>query len=214
MCGAKALSRASFPHVRHAIIGEPTNLRPVRMHKGIFMEGIHLSGLAGHSSDPNLGRSALEGMHAVISDLLNWRRELQEKYSNPAFAVPVPTLNLGDIHGGDNPNRICGECELHIDLRPLPSMNLTELKQILHERVRRVIEPLELKAEFISLFEGIPAVETATEAEIVRVAKRLTQQTSEAVAFATEAPYLNDLGIETIVLDPAILHKPINPMSF
>ncbi len=214
MCGAKALSRASFPHVRHAIIGEPTNLRPVRMHKGIFMEGIHLSGLAGHSSDPSLGRSALEGMHAVIGDLLNWRRELQEKYNNPAFAVPVPTLNLGHIHGGDNPNRICGECELHIDLRPLPSMNLNELKQTLHDRVQRIIEPLALKAEFISLFEGIPAVETAAEAEIVQIAERLTQHTSESVAFATEAPYLNDLGIETIVLGPGDIAQAHQPDEF
>ena len=35
----------------------------------------------------------------------------------------MPTLNLGCIHGGDNPNRICGRCELHFDARLLPGMS-------------------------------------------------------------------------------------------
>ena len=100
----------------------PTGLRPIRLHKGILMEAIHLRGRSGHSSDPSLGNNALEGMHAIISELLRWRAELQAEHRNPLFAVPVPTLNLDHIHGGDNPNRICADCELHIDLRPLPGM--------------------------------------------------------------------------------------------
>ena len=44
MSGAKALVKAGKPQGRYAIIGEPTNMRPVRMHKGIFMEAIHLQG--------------------------------------------------------------------------------------------------------------------------------------------------------------------------
>ncbi|MCK5383724.1 MAG: acetylornithine deacetylase, partial [Gammaproteobacteria bacterium] len=120
MAGAKALVDRGLPQARHAIIGEPTGLRPVRMHKGMMMEAINLQGHSGHSSDPALGNSALEAMYSVIGALREWRNELQQKYYDACFAVPVPTLNLGHIHGGDNPNRICAECELHIDLRPLP----------------------------------------------------------------------------------------------
>ena len=124
MAGARALVEPELPRARHAIIGEPTGLRPVRMHKGILMESIRLQGHSGHSSDPSLGNSALEAMHTVIGTLLSWRNELQKNFRDPLFAVPVPTLNLGHIHGGDNPNRICAECELHIDLRPLPGMDV------------------------------------------------------------------------------------------
>ena len=46
---------------------------PVRMHKGIMMEAVRVTGRAGHSSNPELGNSALEGMHAVIGDLLAYR---------------------------------------------------------------------------------------------------------------------------------------------
>ncbi|HCW89677.1 MAG TPA: acetylornithine deacetylase, partial [Marinobacter sp.] len=29
----------------------------------------------------------------------------------------------------DNPNRICARCELHFDLRPLPGMDMANLRQ-------------------------------------------------------------------------------------
>ncbi len=214
MNGAKALVQSGKPKARHAVIGEPTGMRPVRMHKGIFMEGIRITGRSGHSSDPSLGNNALEGMHVVISELLRWRAEWQGRYHNPAFHVPVPTLNLGHIHGGDNPNRICGSCELHIDLRPLPGMQLEELKTIMHQRVNNVLADRGLSVEFLPLFEGIPAVETPAEAEIVKMAEKLTSHTAEAVAFATEAPYLNELGIDTIVMGPGDIDQAHQPDEF
>ena len=136
MSGARALVRAGRPLGRYAVIGEPTSLRPVRLHKGVMNEAVRLTGQPGHASDPALGNSALEGMHEVMGEILAWRRELQERHRHPAFAVPVPTINLGHIHGGDNPNRICGECELHFDLRPLPGMDLEDLRAVIRARLR------------------------------------------------------------------------------
>src|SRR5690606_37299728 len=126
MDGARLLAELGRPKARYAVVGEPTGMKPVRMHKGIMMERVRVQGLAGHSSNPALGNNALEAMHLVIADLLAFRSELQNRYRNPGFAVPVPTLNLGHIHGGDNPNRICGHCELQFDLRPLPGMQVVE----------------------------------------------------------------------------------------
>jgi acetylornithine deacetylase len=211
MAGARQLAVQDALHARHAIIGEPTGLRPVRMHKGILMEAIRLHGHSGHSSDPSLGNSALEAMHRVIGALLAWRAQLQEQHQNPLFAVTVPTLNLGHIHGGDNPNRICPDCELHIDLRMLPGMDLDDLRSQLHQCVTGVLADSGIRIEFESLFDGIPAMETAATAEITRLTEQLTGHAAEAVAFATEAPYLQGLGMETIVLGPgdiAQAHQP------
>jgi acetylornithine deacetylase len=211
MAGARLLAEQDALHARHAIIGEPTGLRPVRMHKGIFMEAIRLHGHSGHSSDPSLGNNALEAMHRVIGALLAWRTQLQEQHQNPLFAVPVPTLNLGHIHGGDNPNRICPDCELHIDLRPLPGMELDDLRSQLHHCVTSTLADSGIRIEFESLFEGIPAMETSASAEITRLAEQLTGHAAEAVAFGTEAPYLQKLGMQTIVLGPgdiAQAHQP------
>jgi len=211
MAGAKALVDRKLPRARHAVIGEPTGLRPVHMHKGILMEAIHLQGRSGHSSDPALGNSALEAMYTVIGALRAWRNELQKKHIDPNFAVPVPTLNLGHIHGGDNPNRICPECELHIDLRPLPGMNLQELRGELQQRVLAALHDSGIQVSFESLFDGIPAMETPASAAIVQLAEKLTGRSPEAVAFGTEAPYLSQLGMETVVLGPgdiAQAHQP------
>ncbi|RRQ21407.1 acetylornithine deacetylase [Thiohalobacter thiocyanaticus] len=214
MLGARTLVASGRPRARHAIIGEPTGLRPVRTHKGILMEAIRLRGRSGHSSDPALGVNALEGMHQVLGEVLRWREELQAKYRNPLFKVPVPTLNLGHIHGGDNPNRICGECELHIDLRPLPGMDLDDLRTELRSRLERLLADSPLKLDVIPLFEGTPAMETPADAPIVQLAERLTGAPAEAVAFGTEGPYFNELDIQTVILGPGDIDQAHQPDEY
>jgi acetylornithine deacetylase len=214
MCGAKALRDLPGRLGRHAVIGEPTELRPVRMHKGISMESIRLIGKSGHSSNPALGVNALEGMHLVLGEVLNWRGELQRRFQNPAFEVSVPTLNLGHIHGGDNPNRICGQCELQFDLRPLPGMELETLRGELHGRLERLLADNELRWEQVPVFEGIPPMETPAEAAIVRAMESLTGHPAGAVAFATEGPYLNELGLETIICGPGSINQAHQPDEY
>lgn len=214
MCGAMALNRLPEQLGRHALIGEPTGLKPIRMHKGISMESIRLTGQAGHSSNPALGVNALEGMHRVIGEVMSWRDELQQRHRNPAFEVEVPTLNLGHIHGGDNPNRICGACELQFDLRTLPGMRLETLRHELRERLQRLLAGSGLSWEFIPVFQGIPAMETPAEAAIVRAVESLTGHSAGAVAFGTEGPYLNHMGLETVICGPGSIDQAHQPDEY
>lgn len=211
MLGARRLADSGRRLGMHCIIGEPTGLKPIRQHKGIFDERIRVIGRSGHSSDPALGNSALEGMHAVIGALLAWRDELQARYRDPAFSVPVPTLNLGHIHGGDNPNRICGECELTLDFRPLPGMAIAELRAQLRARVQAVADARGLHVEFDAIFDGLPPLATPADAHIVRLAEQLAGSPAGAAAFGTEGPYYDALGCQTVILGPgdiAQAHQP------
>ena len=151
MDGARQLAAQGAPKARYAIIGEPTDIKPIRMHKGIMMEAITVQGRAGHSSNPALGNSALEAMQLVIADLLAFRSDLQARYQNPLFEVAVPTLNLGCIHGGDNPNRICGQCELHFDLRALPGMNNDDLHNEIALRLKPLAQQLNINISLRAL---------------------------------------------------------------
>ncbi len=214
MSGARVLAAAGRPLGRHAVIGEPTGLKPVRMHKGILMEAIRLEGRSGHSSNPALGVNALEGMYQVIGELLRWRAELQARYHNPLFEVPAPTLNLGRIHGGDNPNRICADCELHIDIRLLPGMTLADLRGELHRRLGRVLADGECRLSFAPLFEGVEAMETSATAAIIRATEELTGAPAGAVGFGTEGPYLNALGMETVILGPGGVESAHQPDEY
>ena len=214
MAGAKALAEDQFSGARYAVIGEPTGMRPVHLHKGIMMEAVHLTGHSGHSSDPAQGVSALDGMYRVIGELMAWRKELAGSHRDDRFLVPIPTLNLGHVHGGDNPNRICAECTLHLDLRPLPGMDLENLRHDLRERVRKALAHSELRVHFETLFDGVPPLETAPDSRLVREMEQLTGQAAGAVTFGTEGPYLTRLGMETVILGPGDLAQAHQPDEY
>ncbi len=207
MTGARALAEQGKVKGRYAVVGEPTSLRPIRMHKGIIMETVRLTGKAGHSSNPDLGINSIDAMHDVIGELRSLRSELQRDYNNASFAVSVPTLNLGCVHGGDNPNRICGSCELAFDLRALPGMSNDDLREQIRQRLNPIAEQNKVEFELETLFPGVEPFETAKTSALVKAAERLTGYQSEAVAFATEAPFLQALGFETIVLGPGSIDQ-------
>lgn len=214
MSGARALQASQLSGARFVLIGEPTGLRPVRMHKGMMMEAIRLTGLSGHSSNPALGHSALEAMHKVMTELLAWRQRLQQTYHSALFEIPQPTLNLGHIHGGDNPNRICGHCELQIDLRPLPGMDLAELKCELEAQLQKALAGSKIDYRIDSLLDGVPALETPANSMLVKTVERLTGSHAEAVAFSTEAPFYDQLGMDAVVLGPGHIAQAHQPDEF
>jgi acetylornithine deacetylase len=214
MDGARALAAQGFPKARYAVIGEPTDLKPIRMHKGMMMEAITVEGRSGHSSNPTLGNNALEAMQIVMTDLLSFRTELQQRYNNPLFTVAVPTLNLGCIHGGDSPNRICGQCELHFDLRALPGMNNDDLHEEISQRLKPLAQQLNVNISLRSLISNLPPFEQAADSELVTMAEQLTGHSAESVAFATEGPLLQQLGMQTIVMGPGSIDQAHQPNEF
>ncbi len=214
MDGARQLAAQGAPKARFAVIGEPTDLKPIRMHKGMMMQAVTVIGRAGHSSNPSLGNNAMEAMHVVMSGILAFRAELQQRYQNPLFEVAVPTLNLGCIHGGDNPNRICGQCEMHFDLRALPGMNNDELQAELQQRLQPLAEQLKVNISLRALIKNVQPFEQSADSELVKFAEKLTGHSAEPVAFATEAPFMQQLGMDTIVMGPGSIDQAHQPNEF
>jgi acetylornithine deacetylase len=214
MAGARALATLGLPKARAAIIGEPTGLKPINMHKGIMMEGVTVTGQAGHSSNPDLGNNAMEIMHKVMSNLMEYRSELQQAHKHTAFSVPTPTMNLGCIHGGDNPNRICGQCELHYDLRTIPGMNMDTLRDNINQRLQKIAQETHSKIESYRLFDGVNAFSNENNSELVKLAEKLSGYGAEAVAFATEAPFLAQHNIDTVVMGAGSIDQAHQPDEF
>ncbi len=214
MNGARALAAQGRPLGRAAIIGEPTSLTPIRLHKGIMMESVRVTGRSGHSSNPDLGNNALEGMHAVISDLLAFRGELAQRHHNPMFEIATPTMNLGCIHGGDSPNRICAKSELHFDLRMVPGGDNSATREELRERLTAIGQTRKLQVELTPLINDVAPFEEAADSELVQLAEKLTGHAAESVAFATEAPFLQQMGMETIVMGPGSIDRAHQPDEY
>ena len=211
MSGARALAGDEATLGRYAVIGEPTAMRPVYRHKGILMEAIRLTGRSGHSSNPALGRSALEGMLEVADELRTLRAEWADTYRDSSFEVAVPTLNFGHVRGGDNPNRICADCELHIDVRLNPGMTTRAVRQTLAERVRARLAGSDLGIEFATLFEGVDPLEGKPDGHLLHSCRDLTDESPATACFGTEGPFLEALGLETVVMGPGrieVAHQP------
>ncbi|MCY1444335.1 Acetylornithine deacetylase [compost metagenome] len=87
--------------------------------------------------------------------------------------------------------------------------------EALREAIRNRLQPLGerfgVSIDYQPLFPAVPPFEQAADTELVRLAERLSGHSAEAVAFGTEAPYLQQLGCETLVLGPgdiACAHQP------
>ncbi len=213
MAGAKALLQHAKAKGRFALIGEPTSLKPARLHKGVMLERVVITGQSGHSSDPERGRNAIEAMHEVVNRLLGFKQQLKS-IQNPLFPVPHPTLNLGCIHGGDNPNRICGLCELQFDVRPLPGMQMVALRQQISALLIDIGRQFDVEMLYEPATEGSPAAETPADSIFVQKVEQLTGQVAGAVSFGTEAPYYRQMGMDAVILGPGNIEQAHQPNEY
>jgi len=214
MAGARELD--AFGHLKpdFAVIGEPTSMTPVITHKGHMTEAVRITGKSGHSSNPAAGINAIEVMHDVITELRGIQKEFQQRYNDDAFEVPYPTLNFGAIHGGDAANRICACCELHIDMRPLPGMNITELYGLIDQRLAEVKAQYPGAVCLEHMHEPVPGYRCDKDAEIVRLASELTGNAAQPANYCTEAPFVQALGCQTIVMGPGNIAQAHQPDEF
>lgn len=214
MRGARLLARMGRPKADYCIIGEPTDLKPVRMHKGILMEALEIHGRSGHSSDPAAAPNALDGLSHVLNALRDWREALKKRFGAPDFAVPYPTLNFGHVHGGDNPNRICADAELHVDLRLVPGMQLDEMRAELDVCVNQALAGTGCSYRRRTLFQGVDAFEARPDSRLVQAAERLSGEAAQVVSFATEAGFFTGMGMETIVMGPGRISQAHQPNEY
>lgn len=214
MAGARELL-AQRPQIgRYGLIGEPTSLVPVHMHKGVAWLAVEITGRSGHASDPALGNNAIDGMQRVLGALAEWRIALAAEHSNSDFHVPQPTLNFGALKGGDNPNRICASCELLLDLRYLPGMDVAAVLESFNATITGALAGSGLRSAVRELMQPVPAYQGPADGAAVRLAETLTGRRAAAVAFATEAPFLAGLGVETVILGPGNIEQAHQPDEY
>ncbi|TXZ75117.1 acetylornithine deacetylase [Vibrio mimicus] len=213
MLGARHFTENAPFKPDYCIIGEPTSLVPIRAHKGHVANAIRVTGKSGHSSNPALGVNAIEIMHEVLFALMQLRNRLIKEYHHPGFEIPTPTLNLGHIHGGDSPNRICGCCELHYDVRPLPGISLDGLDNLMRDALSEVQQKWPGRIELIPLHDPIPGYECAHDHPFIHGISEICEQEAQTVNYCTEAPFLQQI-CPTLVLGPGSIDQAHQPDEF
>lgn len=189
----------------HCIIGEPTSFRAVRAHKGHLKLRIAVTGKSAHSGYPHLGENAIEKARPVLDGLSRLRQELEAERSEHATLFPdspyVP-LNIATIRGGTAVNIVPDRCEVEIGIRLLPGMS----SDAMLARVRHAVGEASLEV----INDSPPLLLEKTSA-IYREAVPFAAQGPESVSFASDAGWLQTLGIECLLFGPGaieVAHKP------
>lgn len=194
-----------------AVVGEPTSLRAVRLHKGHLRLDVAFEGRGAHSGYPHHGRNSIEIAGRAIRALSGLRTELeQERGLNSRFfpETPFVALNLGIVEGGSAVNVVPAHCRLRMGLRPLPGDVAADLTKRVEACLAGALEPHEWS---LSVDNDSPPLETADDASIHRsICRLLGQRESLGVSFASDAGFLQALGIEAVLFGPGsieVAHK-------
>jgi acetylornithine deacetylase len=199
---------------RSAVIGEPTSLRVARAHKGHFKMRITLHGRSAHSGYPHLGVNAIEPAGRVIDALAALRRTLESEpapYAELFPEVPYVPLNVGTVYGGSAINVVPDRCIVEVGVRPLPGMDSASLAERVRQAVAATLAGLH-GAFDIELLSDSPPMFLDDDAPIHRHLRTLVNQEADAtVSFATDAGWLQRLGLDCAVFGPGtieVAHKP------
>jgi acetylornithine deacetylase len=214
MAGARFFAQQQLIKPNMAIIGEPTELVPIYKHKGHIAQSLNIQGRAGHSSDPDKGVNAIEIMYQAIGQLMDLQTRLKNQFHDAAFSVPHVTMNLGHIHGGDGENRICGHCKLNFDLRAVPELDDEQALAMIDDALAPVFTKYPNRLSLDLMYPTAPAFACRDEQNILALAEQLTGKKFQSANYATEAPFINQLGCDTIVLGPGSINQAHQPDEY
>ncbi|HEY9217438.1 MAG TPA: acetylornithine deacetylase, partial [Phenylobacterium sp.] len=115
---------AELPRPALVVVGEPTNMEAVSGHKGIATFKVTVNGKEAHSSQTQLGVSAVMAAVELMGALAELARELEAR-ADPAspFTPKHATLTIGQVNGGTAVNILARECVFFFDLRCPPGLD-------------------------------------------------------------------------------------------
>ena len=196
------------------IVGEPTNMKIIDAHKGCYEYTAYFEGLAGHSSNPLKGVSAVEYAAMYVNKLIHLREELKKRQpKNSIFNPPYSTLQVGGIFGGIAHNVIADKCYVNWETRPVIKEDAEYLNVELNKYVenfllpemRKVYSKSSIKKKIIGEIVGFNRVEKSEACEFV---SSITGDNSrEVVSFGTEAGLFQEIGISTAVCGPGSIDQ-------
>jgi len=196
------------------IVGEPTNMKIIDAHKGCYEYTTYFEGLAGHSSQPHKGVSAVEYAARYVNKLIELRQKLKDRApNNSIFDPPYSTLQIGGIFGGIAHNVIADKCFVNWETRPVVKEDGVFLNaeldkytnEVLLPEMKKVFPNSSIKKEIIGEIIGFDRVKNSEACEFV---SSITGDNSkDVVSFGTEAGLFQEIGISTAVCGPGSIEQ-------
>lgn len=196
--GSRFLIRRGFK-ADLAIVGEPTRCQVVTAHKGDLWLKLETRGKAAHGARPDLGRNAVHEMAKIVDLLESGYASALRRRRHPLLRFP--TVNVGAITGGRQPNIVPDRCTIDIDRRTIPGENDSAVKREILRFIRRRgfnATMADTKGEAVA-----PPMQTDPHLPLVRQFLRVAGQSRPlGVDFFTDAGVLAAGGIPSVVFGP------------
>ena len=196
------------------IIGEPTNMKIIDAHKGCYEYTTYFKGLAGHSSAPHKGVSAVEYASRYVNKLIELRKKLKERAPKDSiFDPPHSTLSIGGVFGGIAHNVIADKCHVNWETRPVVKEDGVFLnqeidkyaKEVLLPEMKKVFPNASIEKDIIGEIVGFDREDKSDACELI---SSLTGDNSrQVVSFGTEAGLFQEIGISTVVCGPGSIEQ-------
>jgi len=196
------------------IIGEPTNMKIIDAHKGCYEYTTYFEGLAGHSSTPHKGVSAVEYAARYVNKLIELRQKLIDRAPKDSiFDPPYSTLQIGGVFGGIAHNVIADKCHVNWETRPVVKEDGVFLNseldkyanEVLLPEMRKIYPNSSIKKKIIGEIIGF---DRDTKSDACELVSSLTGDNSrEVVSFGTEAGLFQEIGISTVVCGPGSIEQ-------
>ena len=196
------------------IIGEPTNMKIIDAHKGCYEYTTYFEGLAGHSSAPHKGVSAVEYAARYVNKLIELRQKLIDRAPKDSiFDPPYSTLQIGGVFGGIAHNVIADKCHVNWETRPVVKEDGVFLNseldkyanEVLLPEMRKIYPNSSIKKKIIGEIIGF---DRDTKSDACELVSNLTGDNSrEVVSFGTEAGLFQEIGISTVVCGPGSIEQ-------
>jgi acetylornithine deacetylase/succinyl-diaminopimelate desuccinylase-like protein len=182
-----------------AIVGEPTGLEIVTAHKGDVWLRLRTTGRSAHGATPHRGRNAVTAMSRIVLALeTEYAAELAARPAHPRLGRP--TINVGRIDGGRQPNIVPAECTIDIDRRTLPGETEAGVRREIIALLRRH----GLKAAYDNLRTNpCEPLDTCPDLPLVRSLTRAAgRKGTRGVHYFTDAAPLAAGGTPSVVFGP------------
>jgi acetylornithine deacetylase len=196
------------------IIGEPTNMKIIDAHKGCYEYTTYFKGLAGHSSAPHKGVSAVEYAARYVNKLIELREKLKSRApKNSIFDPPHSTLSIGGVFGGIAHNVIADKCHVNWETRPVVKEDGVFLnkeidrfaKEELLSEMKKIFPNSSIEKDIIGEIVGFDRKNKSEACELIST---LTGDNSrQVVSFGTEAGLFQEIGISTVVCGPGSIEQ-------
>lgn len=197
-----------------AIVGEPTEMQVAVGHKGKRAYKAQIAGQAGHSA---LAPRFVSALHVAV-DYVVALRALQEGLEqngsrDDCYDVPYSTIHVGQMRSGSALNIVPDSAEMLFEFRHLAEDDPDCLAHRITEAADAVTAPYPQIASIeLQHLAAYPGLTTPVTSAAVTLARKWSGGQTCKVAFGTEAGFLSDLGIPTVVCGPGSMedqgHKP------